>query len=119
MSLTGPEFSREKSIHQDTTGSASDGNPSAPTKKMKTGTPLKSHAIAVALAGGLLIAQPGSAAFVVDSLNGDITSNEINNFISTVSGIAAPISNYGDGLSTHATTVEGIRRMYLATGNTA
>src|SRR5947207_7921002 len=58
-----------------------------------------------------------SAAFVIDSLDGDITANEINQFISTINTLTPPVNNWGDNMSTHGTPVEGMRRMYEATGN--
>jgi Ricin-type beta-trefoil lectin domain-like len=58
-----------------------------------------------------------NAAFVIDSLSGDITSNEINNFISTVAGMNPPANNWGNEMATHGTEVQGMRRMYEATRN--
>jgi len=79
--------------------------------------PLRILPLAALLLG--LAAQPVRAAFVIDSLDGDITQNEINNFISTINAMAVPVNNYGNNMSTHGTEVEGMRRMYEATGNIA
>src|SRR4051812_22700156 len=70
-------------------------------------------------AGVLALPAVGQAAFVIDSLSGDITANEVNNFVSTIQTIEPATNNYGDAMSTHGTIVEGMRRMYEATGNVA
>jgi hypothetical protein len=75
--------------------------------------------------GGLcltgLLGLPGAshAGFVIESLNGDITPSEVSNFIATINGLTPSTNNYGNAMSTHGTAVEGMRRMYEATGNVA
>ena len=80
---------------------------------MKTTPFLKSAALTLAL----LLASRGNAAFVIDSLSGDITANETNNFISTIAAMTPPANNWGNELATHGTEVQGMRRMYEATRN--
>jgi hypothetical protein len=62
---------------------------------------------------------PASAAFVIESLDGDITPNEIRNFVTTASGFSVSTSNLGNAMADHASgvNVEGIRKMYEATGD--
>ena len=59
------------------------------------------------------------AAFVIDSLSGDITTNEINSFVSTIAAMTPPANNWGIEMATHGTEVQGMRRMYEATRNQA
>jgi autotransporter-associated beta strand protein len=61
----------------------------------------------------------GATTFTIDSLDGDITANEISKFVSSINTLTPPTNNWGDNLSTHGTAVEGMRRMYEATGNIA
>src|ERR1044071_6808036 len=68
-------------------------------------------------AGVLAFPAAGQAAFVIDSLSGDITTNERNTFVSTIQTIAPSTDNYGNAMSTHGTATEGMRRMYEATGD--
>lgn len=57
------------------------------------------------------------AAFVIESLDGDITQNEINNFISTIAARNPATNNWGNAMATHGTEPEGMWRMYEATKN--
>jgi hypothetical protein len=58
-----------------------------------------------------------ATSFTIDSLDGDITSNELKQFTNSINSLTPPVNNYGDSMSTHGTPVEGMRRMYEATGN--
>src|SRR5688572_29486295 len=58
-----------------------------------------------------------NAAFVIDSLDGDITQNEINNFVSTIAARNPATTNVGNAMAIHGTEPEGMWRMYEATGN--
>ena len=58
-----------------------------------------------------------ATTFAIDSLDGDITANELKQFTNSIKTITPPVNNYGDAMSTHGTEVEGMRRMYEATGN--
>src|SRR3954467_3262208 len=67
------------------------------------------------------LAGPGvklfATTFAIDSLDGDITANELKQFTNSIKTITPPTDNYNDNMSTHGTEVEGMRRMYEATGN--
>jgi hypothetical protein len=71
------------------------------------------------LIAATLVAAFTSAAstFTIDSLTGEITANEISQFTNSINGLVPPTNNWGDNMSTHGTEVEGMRRMYEATGN--
>src|SRR5438094_22380 len=58
-----------------------------------------------------------ATTFAIDSLDGDITANELKQFTNSIKTITPPVNNYGDNMSTHGTEVEGMRRMYEATGD--
>src|SRR5580765_7943319 len=58
-----------------------------------------------------------ATSFAIDSLDGDITANELTQFINSIRTITPPVNNWGDAMSTHGTEVEGMRRMYEATGD--
>jgi len=58
-----------------------------------------------------------ATTFAIDSLDGDITANELKQFTNSIKTITPPTDNYNDNMSTHGTEVEGMRRMYEATGN--
>jgi Ricin-type beta-trefoil lectin domain-like len=58
-----------------------------------------------------------ATTFAIDSLDGDITANELKQFTNSIKTITPPVNNYGDAMSTHGTEVEGMRRMYEATGD--
>lgn len=58
-----------------------------------------------------------ATSFTIDSLNGEITANEIKQFTNSINSLTPPTNNWGDNMSTHGTAVEGMRRMYEATGN--
>src|SRR6185369_7808824 len=58
-----------------------------------------------------------ATTFTIDSLDGDITANELKQFTNSIKTITPPVNNYGDNMSTHGTEVEGMRRMYEATGD--
>jgi len=58
-----------------------------------------------------------ATTFAVDSLDGDITANELKQFTNSIKTITPPVNNYGDNMSTHGTEVEGMSRMYEATGD--
>jgi hypothetical protein len=74
--------------------------------------------VGILVSAGLLgLPSAAQAVFVIDSLSGDITANELDNFISTINTINPPTNNYGNAMSTHGTAVEGMRRMYEATGD--
>src|SRR5271154_2408836 len=75
--------------------------------------PLAAAALAVLAVG----AHTSRAAFVIDSLTGDITANELNSFYSSVSTIAINTNNYGNNMADHSSGVacEGIRKLYEAT----
>src|ERR1051325_4295378 len=75
----------------------------------------KIFAVFVSLAAG----RAAASSFTIDSLDGNITANEINQFISSINTLTPPTNNWGDNMSTHGTAVEGMRRMYEATGNIA
>jgi hypothetical protein len=79
--------------------------------------PLRSTALALTVLVVVENAPLARAAFVIDSLDGDITSNETNNFISTIAALTPPANNWGDAMATHGTAVQGMRRMYEATRN--
>lgn len=67
---------------------------------------------------GLAAHSPSArAAFTIDSLTGDITANEITNFINTMSARTLPTNNWGNAMATHGTEPEGMARMYEATKN--
>ncbi len=55
------------------------------------------------------------AAFVIDSLSGDITQNELNNFVSTIAGMTPPENNWGNAMAIHGTAPSGMRKMYEST----
>jgi hypothetical protein len=84
-------------------------------------SPLKKSLLAAAfvVVAGLL--SEARASFVIDSLDGDITTNEYNNFLSTVTAFTVSTNNYGNAMADHSSgvNIEGIRRMYEATRNTA
>src|SRR5581483_4135678 len=76
----------------------------------------KTFAATVALSACFVIsAKP--TTFAIDSLNGEITANEIKQFTNSINSMVPPTNNWGDNMSTHGTEVEGMRRMYEATGN--
>src|SRR5882724_10932989 len=58
-----------------------------------------------------------ATSFTIDSLDGNITANELKQFTNSINSLTPPTNNYGDNMSTHGTPVEGMRRMYEATGN--
>src|SRR3954469_8543606 len=58
-----------------------------------------------------------ATTFTIDSLDGDITANELKQFTNSIKTITPPTNNYGDNMSTHGTEPEGMVRMYEATGN--
>lgn len=58
-----------------------------------------------------------ATTFTIDSLDGDITANELNQFISSINTLTPPTNNWGDNMSTHGTDVQGMQRMYEATHN--
>jgi hypothetical protein len=75
----------------------------------------------VLFAGLAFFAPAVHAGFVIESLDGDITPNELNNFLGTVRSFSVSTNNWGNSMADHASgvNVEGIRRMYEATGNIA
>src|SRR6185436_20153113 len=86
--------------------------------RMKTPHYLKPLTLALVMAGVAVVPDSSEATtFTIDSLNGDITANEINQFISSINSLTPPVNNWGDDMSTHGTEVEGMQRMYEATGN--
>jgi Ricin-type beta-trefoil lectin domain-like len=105
--VVGPPFSR--------------GNPTErfnATINMKmTNSPTAASFIAVVFACFGMAMQTGATTFTIDSLDGDITSNEINQFVSSINSLTPPSNNWGDNMSTHGTAVQGMQRMYEATGN--
>jgi len=80
---------------------------------------MKHVVLSLFTAGSLFGAVSAMAAttFAIDSLDGDITANELKQFTNSINGLTPPTDNYGDNMSTHGTEVEGMRRMYEATGN--
>jgi uncharacterized protein (UPF0179 family) len=72
--------------------------------------------LAVLVAGLGMLCQT-NAAFVIDSLDGDITPNEISKFVSTIAGRNPATNNWGNAMATHGTEPEGMWRMYDATKN--
>jgi hypothetical protein len=95
--------------------------PGQPLPRMKKPTSAKSVAFAFALVASAGLMLQARASFVIDSLDGDVTSNETSNFLSTVTSFSVATNNYGNAMADHSSgvNVEGIRRMYEATHNTA
>src|SRR6185369_11647471 len=58
-----------------------------------------------------------ATTFAIDSLDGDITANELKQFTNSIKNLVPPVNNYGDNMSTHGTEVQGMARMYEATGD--
>jgi Ricin-type beta-trefoil lectin domain-like len=81
----------------------------------KPPTTAKSLITALIVSAGMMYQT--DAAFVIDSLSGDITTNETNNFISSIAAMNPPANNWGNNMATHGTEVQGMRRMYEATRN--
>src|SRR6185312_8396290 len=74
-------------------------------------------AVTAALACFNLATQLKATTFAVDSLDGEITANELKQFTNSINSMTPPVNNWSDAMSTHGTEVEGMRRMYEATGN--
>src|SRR3954463_7575791 len=94
--------------------------PRTPTfQPMKKNQPVRFAARTAALLflGLGLATRSDATTFVIDSLDGDITQNEINQFVSSINTLTPPVNNWGDSMSTHGTAVAGMQRMYEATGN--
>jgi hypothetical protein len=64
-----------------------------------------------------LILQTKATTFTIDSLDGEITTNELKQFTNSINSMVSPTNNWNDAMSTFGTEVEGMRRMYEATGN--
>src|SRR4051794_5962907 len=63
--------------------------------RMKTIHPIRPLALALALLGSVTLSQRAQATtFTIDSLNGDITSNEINQFVSSINSLTPPVNNW-------------------------
>ena len=76
--------------------------------------------LALATFGGCLcLDHSASASYAIDSLDGDITANEITSFNNSVNGLNPGTNNYNNDMATHYTGVrlQGMNRMYEATGN--
>ncbi|HXF10084.1 MAG TPA: RICIN domain-containing protein, partial [Desulfuromonadaceae bacterium] len=76
--------------------------------------------VAVLFTGCCLVPSvTGATTFTIDSLDGDITSNELNQFVNSVATLNPGANNYGNNYADHTDGVraEGIGRMYEATDN--
>jgi MYXO-CTERM domain-containing protein len=82
---------------------------------------VRALSLLVAATATLAPSTSAAAGFVIDSLDGDITPNEVSSFAAAAAGLPIATSNLGNAMADHGSgpNVEGMRKMYEATGDVA